>query len=212
MWNQVFRGFKSARWRQKSYFCLKSEMHDERKQLKQAHYTVACNPFLASKIYFERSYIPAARELALFADPDSRNARMSVLWSGVHHESSLTGAHTVHMGQMKRSLTCLSSQEVLLKWCLNAHMGAIEFYGHTLCVFSCLSLRLVLCHDVLSTCVSVCFCWRALCLCVSAMVHCHHEPAGDLAHWTHGSAAARLPAKDPHQDYKGRPGKHLSDS
>lgn len=48
------------------------------------------------------------------------------------------------------------------------------------------------------------FCWRELCLCVSAMVHCHHEPAGDLAHWTHGSAAPRLPAQDPHQDHKGK--------
>lgn len=40
------------------------------------------------------------------------------------------------------------------------------------------------------------------------MVHCHHEPSGDLAHRTHGSAAPRLPAEDPHQDHKGGDGKH----
>lgn len=56
------------------------------------------------------------------------------------------------------------------------------------------------CLEYVRECV---FCWRVLSLCVSAMVHCHHEPAGDLAHWTHGSAAPRLPAKNPHQDYKG---------
>lgn len=54
------------------------------------------------------------------------------------------------------------------------------------------------------------FCWRELCLCVSAMVHCHYEPAGDLAHWTHGSAAPRLPAKNPHQDYKSKGRRLLS--
>lgn len=42
------------------------------------------------------------------------------------------------------------------------------------------------------------------------MVHCHYEPAGDLAHWTHGSAAPRLPAKNPHQDYKSKGRRHLS--
>lgn len=60
---------------------------------------------------------------------------------------------------------------------------------------------------MMSTCLSV-FCWRVLCLCVSAMVHCHHEPSGDLAYRTHGSAAPRLPAEDPHQDHKGGDGKH----
>lgn len=63
------------------------------------------------------------------------------------------------------------------------------------------------CLEYVCECV---FCWRVLCLCVSAMVHCHHEPAGDLAHWTHGSAAPRLPAKNPHQDYKGKDRKHPS--
>ena len=70
------------------------------------------------------------------------------------------------------------------------------------CSSSCVSLGLVLCRDVLSMCASVCFAGEC-CLYVSAMVHCHHEPAGDLAHRTHGSAAPRLPAQDPHQDYKG---------
>ena len=40
-------------------------------------------------------------------------------------------------------------------------------------------------------------------VCVSAMVHCHHEPAGDLADRAHGTAAPRLPAEDPHQDCEG---------
>lgn len=88
---------------------------------------------------------------------------------------------------MKRGLPRKTVQ-VLLQWCLNA----------LVVVQSPLRGCRRLCHE----CVSVCFAGES-CVCVSAMVHCHHEPAGDLAHWTHGSAAPRLPAQDPHQDYQG---------
>lgn len=49
---------------------------------------------------------------------------------------------------------------------------------------------------------SVCFAGEC-CVCVSAMVHCHNEPPGNLAHRAHGPAAARIPTQDPHQDHKG---------
>ena len=114
---------------------------------------------------------------------------------------------------------CLMKWQVWLcttwvKWILASRFleqldCATEVTLNTVCVFS-LSFLCVprvsytwWCLQYVCGCV---FCWRVLCLCVSAMVHCHHEPAGDLAHRTHGSAAPRLPAQNPHQDHQGNDG------